>query len=113
MTRRLYYDLAESAGEDGGMAMVGALVIDEIKKIEIDLPNEARQILDEEYNVEIQGYYGEIMISTKSDHHDINSFLNLGQLMMKEEIKFSYQTESFIMESNDFLELCQILIKEV
>ena len=112
MDKRLYYDLAASAGEDGGVVMIGDLVIDEIKDMKMDLPTEGKQILDEEYHVEVQWYRGEFMISTKSDDHDINSFLNLGQLMIKEEIKFSYQTESFILESSDFVELCQLLIKE-
>nr|WP_243687899.1 hypothetical protein [Methanobacterium formicicum] len=40
---------------------------------------------------------------------DLLSFTELGKFMIEEEVKFTYEAESYLLELHDFQKLCKIL----
>lgn len=81
--------------------------------VENGLQTKALEILGEDYSVDFQEFHGEVMLSAKTDNdRNMDDFFQLGQRMMEEEVKFTYETESFILESDDFMKLCDSLMGE-
>lgn len=64
-----------------------------------------------DFSADVQCYHGEVMLSAKTDNgRNLDNFFKLGHLMMEEEIKFIYETESFVLEVEDFEKLCKIIM---
>lgn len=70
----------------------------------------AAEVLDTEYRVNIKEYRGEVLLEAKiGPGRDLLSFTELGKFMIEEEVKFTYEAESYLLELHDFQKLCKIL----